>query len=179
MRGWCWCSRPFVPSPASPPATSTARSQLLPVPNATGNKNPAGNEDSSSSGGTEEPSARRKNAVLHATAGAIAGAISRFVVGPLDVLKIRFQVQLEPIASSRGAAAMPSHYTSIHQALVTIVKEEGVRGLWRGTVPGQLLTIPYTAVQVRHMRHWVCLLWPCAACEAAGWQSGVADHPIG
>lgn len=25
--------------------------------------------------------------------------------------------------------------------------QEGVQGLWRGTVPGLLLTVPYTAVQ--------------------------------
>ncbi|KAK9845387.1 hypothetical protein WJX81_005301 [Elliptochloris bilobata] len=31
--------------------------------------------------------------------------------------------------------------------MVSIIKEEGIRGLWRGTLPGQLLTVPYTAVQ--------------------------------
>ena len=33
-----------------------------------------------------------------ATAGAVAGAVSRLLVSPLDVLKIRFQLQLEPIS---------------------------------------------------------------------------------
>ncbi|BDA46267.1 mitochondrial thiamine diphosphate carrier 1 [Coccomyxa sp. Obi] len=94
----------------------------------------------------------KNRALLDATAGALAGAIARFVVGPLDVLKIRFQVQLEPIARKQGAKStsqlsMGSKYTGMRQALITIVREEGVQGLWRGTVPGQLLTIPYTAVQ--------------------------------
>jgi solute carrier family 25 thiamine pyrophosphate transporter 19 len=62
-------------------------------------------------------------ATANAMAGALAGCIARFVVGPLDVLKIRFQVQLEPIATS----GVKSKYTSLHQALVTIVKEEGIR----------------------------------------------------
>lgn len=112
-------------------------------------------------------------AQISATAGALAGAVARFVVGPLDVIKIRFQVQLEPIAQG---GPLPSKYTSLRQAVVTIVKEEGIQvslqstlfyfykvllgsestdilllcflqGLWRGTIPGQLLTIPYTAVQ--------------------------------
>ncbi len=60
---------------------------------------------------------------LSATAGALAGAVARFVVGPLDVIKIRFQVQLEPIAN--GAATI-SKYRSLRQAIVTIVKEEGI-----------------------------------------------------
>jgi solute carrier family 25 thiamine pyrophosphate transporter 19 len=65
-----------------------------------------------------------KNApLLTACSGALAGAVARFVVGPLDVVKIRFQVQLEPIA----AGAAPSKYTSMRQALVTIVKEEGIK----------------------------------------------------
>lgn len=87
-------------------------------------------------------------AVVSAVAGAISGAVSRFLVGPLDVMKIRFQVQLEPISTIGSAGrGMHSKYTSLHQAFLTILKEEGMSGLWRGTVPGQLLAIPYTAVQ--------------------------------
>lgn len=80
----------------------------------------------------EEPHVSSISApMLHATAGAIAGCISRFVVGPLDVLKIRFQVQLEPISSrcAPGSGAIPrsSKYTGMGQALVTIFREEGVK----------------------------------------------------
>lgn len=39
----------------------------------------------------EEPG-QLKRAVIDATAGAVAGAISRTVTSPLDVIKIRFQV---------------------------------------------------------------------------------------
>jgi solute carrier family 25 thiamine pyrophosphate transporter 19 len=67
----------------------------------------------------------KHRAVLDATAGALAGAVARFVVGPLDVLKIRFQVQLEPIAG--GHPRLSSKYTGLRQALVTIVREEGIQ----------------------------------------------------
>lgn len=42
-------------------------------------------------GEMEEPG-ELKRAFVHATAGAISGAISRTVTSPLDVIKIRFQV---------------------------------------------------------------------------------------
>ncbi|KAL3137021.1 hypothetical protein ABBQ32_006611 [Trebouxia sp. C0010 RCD-2024] len=111
----------------------------------------------------------KSNPFVDAAAGAIAGCAARFVVGPLDVIKIRFQVQLEPIAKRAagvGPSSLTSKYTGLRQALTTIVKEEGIQGLWRGTLPGQLLTVPYTAVQfvtlqqVRYFAH----------------QSGIADH---
>lgn len=59
---------------------------------------------------------------VHALAGGLAGAVSRLVVGPLDVVKIRMQVQLEPIAHG-----VNSKYTGVMQALTTIVREEGVQ----------------------------------------------------
>eukprot|EP00879_Flechtneria_rotunda_P030152 GHRR01032741.1.p1 GENE.GHRR01032741.1~~GHRR01032741.1.p1 ORF type:complete len:243 (-),score=27.63 GHRR01032741.1:225-953(-) len=168
-------------------------------------------------GSTAEQS-RAQRVTLDAVAGALAGCVSRFLVGPLDVIKIRFQVQLEPINISHSTPTKrPSYYKGFIHAFRTIVKEEGVRvsrcvhcrsargvyvtachghalycevhcktftcptcnslsfsmrfmhsiccsalfaagevtstsvcalqGLWAGTVPGLLLTIPYTAVQ--------------------------------
>ena len=72
----------------------------------------------------------QRNPVLDAVAGALAGCISRLVIGPLDVLKIRFQVQLEPIAIAGQGAALhhvASKYTGIGQALRTIAAEEGIQ----------------------------------------------------
>jgi solute carrier family 25 thiamine pyrophosphate transporter 19 len=71
---------------------------------------------------------KAQRVALDATAGALAGAISRFMVGPLDVVKIRFQVQLEPISMHQTARAkLPSHYTGFLNAFKTIVAEEGIR----------------------------------------------------
>ena len=74
----------------------------------------------------------KRSPVVDATAGAIAGCAARFVVGPLDVIKIRFQVQLEPIAKRAAGldpTSLASKYTGLRQALTTIVKEEGVQVL--------------------------------------------------
>eukprot|EP00192_Tetraselmis_astigmatica_P010834 CAMPEP_0117693932 /NCGR_PEP_ID=MMETSP0804-20121206/27163_1 /TAXON_ID=1074897 /ORGANISM="Tetraselmis astigmatica, Strain CCMP880" /LENGTH=345 /DNA_ID=CAMNT_0005507557 /DNA_START=307 /DNA_END=1346 /DNA_ORIENTATION=+ len=74
---------------------------------------------SDSSGGTSSISAGNS-----AVAGAISGCVARFVIGPLDVLKIRFQVQVEPVsrraaarlAAQKGAAVTLPKYTGIWQA---------------------------------------------------------------
>ncbi|RWR94143.1 mitochondrial thiamine pyrophosphate carrier [Cinnamomum micranthum f. kanehirae] len=103
----------------------------------------------------EEPG-QLKRAMIDATAGAIAGGISRTVTSPLDVIKIRFQVQLEPttsLALLRRELNGPSKYTGIVQASRDIFREEGLPGFWRGNVPALLMVMPYTAIQftVLHM----------------------------
>ncbi|XP_024398038.1 mitochondrial thiamine diphosphate carrier 2 isoform X2 [Physcomitrium patens] len=93
------------------------------------------------------------SSTMDAVAGAVAGGIARTVVSPLDVIKIRFQIQLEPTSSrnifSKGgaSASVMSKYTGVMQAAHVIVREEGVRGLWRGNIPALLLQMPYTAIQ--------------------------------
>ncbi|PRQ39159.1 putative mitochondrial carrier protein [Rosa chinensis] len=97
----------------------------------------------------EEPG-QLKRAVIDATAGLIAGGISRTVTSPLDVIKIRFQVQLEPTSSwalVRRNLTGPSKYTGMFQATKDIFKEEGLPGFWRGNVPALLMVMPYTAIQ--------------------------------
>jgi hypothetical protein len=104
-------------------------------------------------------------AVVQMIAGALAGGVARVFVAPLDVVKIRMQarlpflghsnpqthhaipavvavqVQLEPTRSGLGK------YTGLRQAVSLIAREEGLRGLWRGTAPALLLWVPYTAIQ--------------------------------
>ncbi|XP_027338420.1 mitochondrial thiamine diphosphate carrier 2-like isoform X1 [Abrus precatorius] len=97
----------------------------------------------------EEPS-QLKRALIDSSAGAISGAISRTVTSPLDVIKIRFQVQLEPTSSwtlLRKDLSTPSKYTGMLQASKDILREEGIQGFWRGNVPALLMVMPYTAIQ--------------------------------
>ncbi|XP_010269464.1 PREDICTED: mitochondrial thiamine pyrophosphate carrier [Nelumbo nucifera] len=97
----------------------------------------------------EEPS-QLKRALIDATAGAISGGISRTLTSPLDVIKIRFQVQLEPTSSwalLRKDLYRTSKYTGILQASKDIFREEGFSGFWRGNVPALLMVMPYTAIQ--------------------------------
>ncbi|KIZ04995.1 thiamine pyrophosphate carrier [Monoraphidium neglectum] len=101
-------------------------------------------EDEGGGGGSGSSGVRDgRRMALDAAAGAAAGCISRVIVAPLDLVKIRLQVQLEPVLGGSGI----SKYTGFTHAIATVLREEGVTGLWRGTVPGLLLTVPYTAVQ--------------------------------
>ena len=76
-------------------------------------------------------------------AGAASGFITRSIVQPLDVLKIRFQLQVEPIRKS----SPNSKYKSFTQATGVIIREEGLSSLWKGHVPAQFLSMGYGAVQ--------------------------------
>ncbi|XP_022849304.1 mitochondrial thiamine diphosphate carrier 2-like isoform X2 [Olea europaea var. sylvestris] len=97
----------------------------------------------------EEPG-QLKRTLIDLTAGAISGAVSRTITSPLDVIKIRFQVQLEPTTHwtllQRNAYG-PSKYTGMLQATKDIFREEGLPGFWRGNVPALLMVMPYTAIQ--------------------------------
>jgi solute carrier family 25 thiamine pyrophosphate transporter 19 len=68
-------------------------------------------------------------------AGAVAGALSRSLVAPLDVLKIRFQLQSTPARAG------------VLRAAIAIVREEGVRALWRGNGAALVLWSVFAAVQ--------------------------------
>ncbi|GMY27713.1 mitochondrial thiamine diphosphate carrier 2-like [Fagus crenata] len=97
-----------------------------------------------------EETGQLKRAAIDTTAGAIAGGISRTVTSPLDVIKIRFQVQLEPTSSwalLRSNLSGTSKYTGMFQATRDIFREEGYLGFWRGNVPALLMVMPYTAIQ--------------------------------
>ena len=84
---------------------------------------------------------RELTASGEALAGASAGALSRFVVAPLDVLKIRFQLQREPIG--RGEKGL---YRSVPQAVGLLLREEGLRTLWRGNASAMALWVTYMGV---------------------------------
>jgi hypothetical protein len=62
--------------------------------------------------------------------GCGAGAISTFAIAPFDVVKSRMQNERR----LDGAAAQ-GEYNSVHRALAHIVRNEGVRALYKGFAP--------------------------------------------
>ncbi|PHH61276.1 hypothetical protein CDD81_506 [Ophiocordyceps australis] len=79
------------------------------------------------------------------SAGAIAGLVSRFVVAPLDVIKIRLQLQSNSL--SDPLVHQPSARLGAAAILRQIIKLEGLTGLWKGNVPAELMYVCYAAVQ--------------------------------
>uniref|UniRef100_A0A1I8JBK1 Mitochondrial thiamine pyrophosphate carrier n=1 Tax=Macrostomum lignano TaxID=282301 RepID=A0A1I8JBK1_9PLAT len=67
----------------------------------------------------------------------------RALLQPLDVIKIRWQLQLESI-SRRGDGGT---YQSLPQTVGRILREEGARALWKGHVPCQVVSVLFNSVQ--------------------------------
>ncbi|XP_072339047.1 LOW QUALITY PROTEIN: mitochondrial thiamine pyrophosphate carrier [Scyliorhinus torazame] len=78
-----------------------------------------------------------------AAAGSMSGLLTRVLINPLDVIKIRFQLQIERLSLFEPAAK----YHGVLQATNTIFQEEGLQAFWKGHIPAQLLSISYGAVQ--------------------------------
>lgn len=83
------------------------------------------------------------------TAGAIAGLISRFVVAPLDVVKIRLQLQIHSLSDPLSVASAQGGptYKGTLSTFKHIVREEGITGLWKGNVPAEAMYLCYGGVQ--------------------------------
>jgi|TARA_B100000524_G_scaffold346895_1_gene247868 solute carrier family 25 uncoupling protein 8/9 len=66
-------------------------------------------------------------------AGSAAGAISSAVANPTDLVKVRLQTD----GQVKGADGefLPKRYTGMVHAFSSIVKEEGILGLWKGVGP--------------------------------------------
>ncbi|XP_074267831.1 uncharacterized protein LOC141591418 [Silene latifolia] len=77
--------------------------------------------------------------LVHATAGAGAGALAAFVTTPLDVVKTQFQCQ-----GVCGCDRFKSG--SIRHVIRTIVEKDGYKGLLRGWVPRMLFHAPAAAI---------------------------------
>lgn len=86
-------------------------------------------------------------------AGGAAGLVSRFCTAPLDVVKIRLQLQTHSLSDplSHQNVKGPT-YKGILSTLKTIIREEGITGLWKGNIPAELLYVCYGGVQFASYR---------------------------
>lgn len=82
-----------------------------------------------------------------------------FVIAPLDVVKIRLQLQphslSDPISHQHIRGPI---YKGTLPTIKTILANEGIRGLWKGNVPAELMYISYSAVQFTTYRSTTQLL---------------------
>lgn len=80
--------------------------------------------------------------------GGTAGLVSRMVIAPLDVIKIRFQLQFDPKSTkSTSTATTPTTRFRIYNQVINILKHEGVTALWKGNIPAEIMYVLYGATQ--------------------------------
>ncbi|KAI9486087.1 MAG: mitochondrial carrier domain-containing protein [Benjaminiella poitrasii] len=99
---------------------------------------------------TSHVTSTKLNANETALCGGFAGLTTRLAISPLDVIKIRLQVQSEPSSLKhifKNSNKPNVKYSGINQAFKTIIKEEGVRGLFKGNVAAEWLYVTYGASQ--------------------------------
>ncbi|KAI9757985.1 MAG: mitochondrial thiamine pyrophosphate transporter [Chaenotheca gracillima] len=86
-------------------------------------------------------------------AGAIAGLISRFCIAPLDVVKIRLQLQVHSLTDPLSHQGYKGPiYKGTIPTFKAILKQEGLSGLWKGNVPAELLYVCYGGIQFSSYR---------------------------
>ncbi|XP_067089273.1 mitochondrial thiamine pyrophosphate carrier [Osmerus mordax] len=90
--------------------------------------------------GAQSPTLAPEEAAL---AGSAAGMVTRALISPLDVIKIRFQLQIERVSSRQREGK----YWGLYQASRCILTEEGLPAFWKGHVPAQFLSVCFGAVQ--------------------------------
>jgi len=71
--------------------------------------------------------------------GAASSIVARFVIAPLDVIKIRLQVQGSPSARS-------IQYKNMRECVGTMLQKEGIRSFWKGNLSAELMVAPYGAL---------------------------------
>jgi len=101
---------------------------------------------------------KKRNPIADFVAGGLSGGTTRLIVAPLDVIKIRFQVQVG--GKNREGVAIKPKYTSVRQTFSTIIKEEGVLALWKGNLTAEYLWIAYAAIQFAAYKEAVKIACP-------------------
>lgn len=78
-----------------------------------------------------------------ATAGATGAVLANALVYPLDIVKTRLQVQVNPKRSGEALLGDEPHYTSTWDAITKMVGQDGIGGLYAG-MNGSLIGVAST-----------------------------------
>ncbi|KAI3383433.1 hypothetical protein SNEBB_004012 [Seison nebaliae] len=74
-------------------------------------------------------------------AGGASGVVTRMCIHPLDLVKIRLQLQLE------SAGEEKRYYRNARHVFRRVVRDEGIAALWKGHLNAQVLSGSYAFVQ--------------------------------
>ena len=88
--------------------------------------------------------------------GALAGVATKTILYPLDVVKKRLQVS----GWSQGRAGLgeTAEYSNMRQCVVSMVRHEGARSLYRGFTPALVKAVSTTSVHFM-IYEWCCRLF--------------------
>ncbi|KAM9968106.1 hypothetical protein ACTFIW_002539 [Dictyostelium discoideum] len=106
---------------------------------------------------------KKTNVFVELAAGSFSGALTRFIVAPLDVVKIRLQLQRTQLNSNNNKIiGKENHvnYRGIINTMRKVIRDEGVRSLWKGNYSAELLWVTYAAIQFSTYNEIIGILDP-------------------
>lgn len=77
----------------------------------------------------------------------MAGVLTRFAISPLDVIKIRLQLQSQKLSTKSLFVKENTKYRGMLHTCQTIIREEGFKGLYKGNVAAGYLYMTYSVAQ--------------------------------
>lgn len=95
----------------------------------------------------------KNGSFVHLGAGALSGVTSCILLQPFDLLKTRLQQQQQQ-QNTTGTSRI-----SVIKTIQSVVRADGVRGLWRGTAPTLIRNAPGTSLYFYFLNHTkqICL----------------------
>ncbi|RIA95142.1 mitochondrial carrier domain-containing protein [Glomus cerebriforme] len=91
-------------------------------------------------------STKKKDPLVHLTAGGISGLASCVLLQPFDLVKTRLQQQQQQLLLKNNDGKSKSLNSTILRTVKNIIENESISGLWKGTVPTILRNVPGSAL---------------------------------